>query len=72
MFKPIFIGVGMLSILISLAHADTDPMKAIDSYMQQGASVKSIRPIFSQLLVSSFPQGFKPVFENTHDIQYIH
>ena len=36
-----------------------------------GYSVKSITPIFSQLLVISSPQGFKTVFENARGTQYI-
>lgn len=71
MFKQIFVGIAVLSILIPLAHADTDnPMQAVESYRQQGYSVKSITPIFSQLLVTSFPSGFKPVFENTRGPDY--
>lgn len=72
MFKPIFVGIAVLSILIPFAYADTDhPMQVVKSYRQQGYSVKSITPIFSQLLVISFPQGFKTVFENARGPQYI-
>ena len=72
MFKPIFVGVAVLLILIPLAHADTDrPMQVVKSNKQQGHSVKSITPIFSQLLVVSFPQGFKTVVENALGPQYI-
>lgn len=72
MFKPIFIGAAVLSLLIPLAHADTgNPMQEVEAYRQQGYSVKSITPIFSQLLVTSFPQSFKTVFENARAPRYI-
>jgi hypothetical protein len=61
-----------LSLLTAYSLADTDaPPQTIDSLRKQGYSVKSITPIFSQLLLISHPQGFKTVFENTHESQYI-
>ena len=38
----------------------------IDTLREQGYSVKMISPIFSQLVMLSFPKGFKTVFENTN------
>jgi hypothetical protein len=67
MNKIILVGISALSI--SLAHADTN--NSTEAYRQQGYSVSSIAPIFSQLLVTSFPRDFKNVFENTRGPQYI-
>lgn len=72
MFKPLLAGVALLSILAPVAHADSNPsMNVVESYRQQGYSVKSIAPIFSQLLMTSLPKGFKTVFEKTRGAQYI-
>jgi len=38
---------------------------------QQGYSVKTITPIFGQLLMFSFPKGFKPAFEDVKGGQYL-
>jgi len=72
MFKSLFVGVALLSILAPMAYADSNTaVNVVESYRQQGYSVKSIAPIFSQLLVTSLPKGFKTVFENTRGSQYI-
>lgn len=36
-----------------------------------GAVYQVVRPIFSQLLLLSYPQAFKPAFENTGPDQYV-
>lgn len=72
MFKTLIVGAALLLSIVSLAQADSDSKtSSIESYRQQGYSVKSIAPIFSQLLMTSSPQGFKTVFENTRGTQYI-
>lgn len=38
----------------------------------QGRIVKMITPIFSQLMVLTYPQGFQPVYEKTNGNFYIH
>jgi len=54
------------------SRINTAPKKnAIDTARQQGYSVKTITPIFGQLLMFSFPKGFKPVFEDAKGTQYI-
>jgi hypothetical protein len=42
----------------------------IDALREQGYSVKMISPIFSQLVMLSFPKGFTTVFEDTSGKQY--
>ena len=58
------------------ASADAQPGAAnmpqtVDAFRQQGYAVRSISPIFGQLFMFSFPQGFQTVFENTRGDHYI-
>jgi hypothetical protein len=64
-------GAIALSLFVSSAQAQTELNQTVESYRQQGSSVKSISPIYSQLLLLSFPSGFKTVFENVRGPQYI-
>lgn len=63
----------VLSALCSCAPVKDNALKVneVDALRQQGFSVKTITPIFSQLVTLSLPKGFVPVFENTKDGQYI-
>ena len=71
MFKSLLVGM-IVSTLSPLAQAaSVSQSKAVDSYRQQGFSVKSVTPIFSQLLVADLPRGFKTVFENVDGPKYI-
>ncbi|MCX7180827.1 MAG: hypothetical protein NTX56_19355 [Proteobacteria bacterium] len=65
--------VALVSLLSSNALADnTVPKKnGIEAARQQGYPVKTITPIFGQLLMFSFPKGFKPAFEDAKGAQYI-
>lgn len=65
--------LAVLSTLCSLSLAqDNGPkMNEVDVLRQQGYSVKTITPIFSQLLMFSFPKGFVPAFEDAKAGQYI-
>jgi hypothetical protein len=59
----------LLLSLVSPAHAfDSDQLQ---SYRDKGYSVRSITPVFSQLLALSFPAGFHTVYEKTRDLHYI-
>ncbi|OGQ96951.1 MAG: hypothetical protein A2521_11850 [Deltaproteobacteria bacterium RIFOXYD12_FULL_57_12] len=72
MLKTIFVGFAVLSILTPLAHAGSDnPKQTAETSGQQVLSVKSVTPIFSQLLSFSFPHGFKTIAANTRGSQYI-
>ncbi len=46
------------------------PNKTFEELLQTG-SVKAITPIFSQLVLVPFPQGFQPAFEDAKAAQYI-
>lgn len=63
---------------VSASDSSTEPNKEpktklsqVDALREQGYSVKAVTPIFSQLLMLSFPKGFTPVFENATGPQYI-
>ena len=72
MLKLIISVVVILSVSVPLAYADSDSSaQGIEAYRQKGYSVKTITPIFSQLLMTALPQGFKPVFEKARDYHYI-
>lgn len=66
---------GLWLVQITPANAaDNDSnglQQVVESYRKQGYTVKSVTPIFGQLLMMGFPQGFKSVFENTSGPQYI-
>ena len=59
-----------LAPVIASAQSGGSPSR-IDALRQQGHSVRSITPIFSQLLLFSFPAGFRTVFENGTADRYI-
>lgn len=65
----------LLSLLAvcPLAAADdhVSKKKKVEALRERGYSVKTISPVFGQLLMFSFPEGFTPVFENTSGDQYI-
>lgn len=73
MFRKSVFSAVLLVVLCPLAIASDNPPKKnkIETLRQQGYSVKTITPIFSQLLTFSFPKGFKPVFEDAKGAQYI-
>ena len=55
----------------ALAQGKAPAMKEVEAARQQGHSVKTITRIFDQLLMFSFPKGFKPAFEDAKGGQYI-
>lgn len=57
--------------LSALAEDGAPKMKEADALRQQGHSVRTITPIFSQLVTFSFPKGFVPAFEDAKGGQYI-
>jgi hypothetical protein len=54
-----------------LAGDNALPPKEASALRQQGDSVRTITPIFNQLLMFSFPKGFVPAFEDAKGGQYI-
>lgn len=55
-----------------LAEEKTPPLKEVEVLRQQGYSVRTITPIWSQLVAFSFPQGFVPAFEDVKGGHYVH
>jgi hypothetical protein len=55
----------------SAAVAQEKAADDIDALRAKGYKVRAISPIFSQLVMFSFPKGFKTVFENTNGGRYI-
>jgi len=68
-----FAALAVVSTLCSpvLAEGNAPPLKEVEVLRQQGYSVRTITPIFSQLVTFSFPKGFVPAFENAKGGQYI-
>lgn len=56
---------------VAVAKETASQMKNAGVPGQQGHSVRSITPIFSQLVAFSLPRGFVPVFEDIKGGQYI-
>jgi hypothetical protein len=53
-----------------LRHGGRKAKESVDQLKEQGYAVRVISPIFSQLVMFSFPKGFKTVFENTNGNRY--
>jgi hypothetical protein len=71
MFRLIAVGVALVLSVSGMAKAD-DLTRAMDAAHAQGSSVSIITPVFSQLVMLSFPKGFKPAaFEKTQGNFYI-
>lgn len=70
--RLLFAGVSM-AVVASLVLAGENAAKStgIDVLKNPDYSVKSITPIFGQLVMFSYPRGFKPVFENVTGGQYL-
>ncbi|PFH11408.1 hypothetical protein BCF11_3854 [Collimonas sp. PA-H2] len=60
----------LLALCASFTHA-ADTGKAAEQQRQQGMLLKTITPIYSQLLIVNSPPGFKTAFENTQGPRYI-
>jgi hypothetical protein len=63
----------MLNTLCTATQAGEDASKAnkVDALRQKSYSVGVITPIFSQLVMFSYPKGFVPAFEDTKGGNYI-
>ena len=61
----------LASLVFSSATAEEKTKGSIDKLRDQGYSVQAISPIFSQLVMLSFPKGFKTVSEQTNGNQYL-
>lgn len=67
------LSLGLLAAFSShaLAQNKAPAKNEVEAARQQGYSVKTITRIFDQLLMFSFPKGFKPAFEDAKGGQYI-
>lgn len=55
----VFLLASALAGIQPWANAATDPAtQSIDALRQDGYSIKTITPIFGQLLITAFPPGF--------------
>jgi hypothetical protein len=68
--KLVPLSVALASCIASSAVAQNKPKDDIDTLREQGYFVTTISPIFSQLVMLSFPKGFETVFENTNGNRY--
>jgi hypothetical protein len=71
MHKAILLLVTLASWAHSSAMAEEKTKDKVNELRQQGYTVQAISPIFSQLVMMSFPKGFKTASESTKGNQYI-
>lgn len=73
MFNRLILWFALLTLCSShaLAQGKAPTMNEVEAARQRGSSVKTITRIFDQLLMFSFPKGFKPASENAKGGQYI-
>src|ERR1700745_1705820 len=71
MNRAALLTVALAAGISSGAHAQAQNKVDLDALSAKGVPVFSITPIFSQLVVFSFPTGFKTIFENTKGDRYI-
>ena len=72
MMKSILLCFNLL--LVAEAYASSNDEKQeeeVSTKIPQFQNIRSITPIFNQLLLAPYPSGFITVFENVHDTQYI-
>jgi hypothetical protein len=71
MYSKPFMTVAALVFSASLACADEAGSKNLVPSGFKGSSVRTITPIYGQLLMFSLPKGFVPVFQDANGGQYI-
>lgn len=72
MYSKILATFFLLVISASFALADEAVSKnQVETLGLKGYSVRTITPIYGQLLMFSLPKGFVPVYENSSEGQYI-
>lgn len=65
------LGLALVFITNLSASADSvTPMSEVEALRAQRYTVRSITQVFGQLVMLSFPKGFKPIFENANGPQY--
>jgi|SRR5271166_6271309 len=68
--KLLLLFIIVAACTFSAANAQERANMDLDRLWSEGYSVHAIIPIFSQLLMLSYPNGFKPVFENATGDNY--
>ncbi len=71
MSKKFIITCFFLSILFLCTDTYAQKNDAFENFKKNGGKVTNITPVFSQLVLFSFPAGFLHAFENTTDRFYI-
>ena len=71
MRRTIILIAGCIFIIYAPAMAEDNWSKALAQAAADGKSIRSITPVFSQLVMFSFQHGFKPAFQNTNSGHYI-
>ncbi|WP_156802271.1 hypothetical protein [Leeia oryzae] len=68
-----FVTLAVLSTLCTSVFAEekTISLNEVESLRQQGNSIRTFTPVFSQLVTFSFPKGFVPAYEAAQGSQYI-
>jgi hypothetical protein len=67
MFKLVVLFIALVSGVCCSASAQEKNKDKIDEFRQKGYTVQAVTPIFSQLVLLSFPKGFKGASEQTND-----
>ena len=66
------LGSALITLGLCASVNAQDKPKTLDELRAQGYSVKSITPIYSQLLLTGYPQGFQTAYEKVDGPNYIH
>lgn len=64
-------GSALVTLGFCAAASAQDKPNTVEELREQGYSVKTITPIYSQLLVAGYPKGFQSVYENVNGPSYI-
>lgn len=65
------LGSALITLGMCASVNAQDKPKTLDELRAQGYSVKSITPIYSQLLLTGYPQGFQTAYEKVNGPSYI-
>lgn len=65
------LGSALITLGLCASVNAQDEPKTLDELRAQGYSVKSITPIYSQLLLARYPQGFQTAYEKVNGKNYI-
>jgi hypothetical protein len=69
-WRPISIS-SLVTLLLALPSFAQERESEVEKLRAKGASVSAITPVFGQLVMLSYPAGFKPVYRNSTGSRYI-